>query len=191
MDRREAIKRAALLMGGIVLTPAMLSSFQGCTPQTGSDWQPMLFDETQRTLAEQLAETLIPKTDTPGAIEAGVPSFIDKFVAEVYTQPEREQFLDGLASVNERAQEEEGSAFTELDAEARLRFATRLDEEALSTAVTTELAPAFFRSFKDLTVMGYCWSEPGATQHLRFSMNPGPFQGCVPFEEVGKTWAMS
>lgn len=191
MDRREAIKRAAWLMGGIVLTPAMLSSFQGCSPQTGQEWQPLLFDETQRRLAEQLAETLIPQTDTPGAIEAGVPSFIDKYVAEVHSEEEREQFLRGFDAFAAEAQAETGMAFTELSAEAKLSLATRLDEQALHQPVSEEVLPAFFRSFKYLTVMGYCWSEPGATEHLRFSMNPGPYEGCVPFEEVGKTWAMS
>lgn len=178
-------------MGGIVLTPAMLSSFQGCTPETGPDWQPLLFDDAQRKLVEQLAETLIPKTDTPGAIEAGVPAFIDKYVAEVHTEDERAQFLEGIKAVNERAMQQAGAVFAELEDDARLSFAAALDEEAQHSPMSEELAPAFFRSFKYLAVTGYCWSEPGATGHLRYAMNPGPYQGCVPFEDVGKTWAMN
>ena len=49
--------------------------------------------------------------------------------------------------------------------------------------------PSFWRIMKELTLLGYYWSEAGATQELKYDPVPGKWEACVPFEDIGKTWA--
>lgn len=49
--------------------------------------------------------------------------------------------------------------------------------------------PPFFRTMKELTLLGYYTSQPGATKELRYLQVPGRFDGCVPFAKVGRAWA--
>jgi len=48
----------------------------------------------------------------------------------------------------------------------------------------------FFRTMKELTLIGYYTSEPGATQELRHEPVPSRYEGCVPFAQIGRTWAV-
>jgi gluconate 2-dehydrogenase gamma chain len=86
MDRREALKRTAWLMGGVVSAPAIVGILKGCTAKPTIDWKPVFLTEDQAALVTQVADVIIPKTDTPGAKDAGVPSFIDLMLKDVYSK---------------------------------------------------------------------------------------------------------
>ena len=73
IDRREALKRTAMLMGGALSSSAIAGVLQGCTAQPELNWQPKFLTEDQGRLVAEVAERIIPKTDTPGAKDAGVP----------------------------------------------------------------------------------------------------------------------
>ena len=77
MDRREALKRTAWIMGGVVSAPAIMGVLKGCVAKPTIDWKPVFLSEDQGILVSEVAEIIIPKTDTPGAKETGVPGFID------------------------------------------------------------------------------------------------------------------
>ncbi len=187
MDRREAVKRVALMMGGVVFMPSVLGTLKGCSPRAGVKWTPIAFSAEEAPFVEQLAETLIPRTDTPGALDAGVPSFIDTMVSEVYREEDREMFLKRMREFISETEVRLGSSFTELDAEQKLRYIEEVDKETYEQP--RDDFPSFYHMFKEMTLLGYGSSEQGATQHLRFMMNYGDYKGCIPFEEVGRTWA--
>lgn len=186
IDRKEAIKRSALLMGGLIFAPNALGVLSGCTARPGLDWTPRHFSNAHARLVSSLAETIIPKTDTPGALEAGVPGFIEEMVYTGYTAEARSLFLSGLDALDELATDTHGDRFADLDTETQFRFASEQNRAAIESGITP---PPFFLIVKELTVMGYYTSEPGAKQALRYERIPGRFDGCVPFEDVGKTWA--
>ena len=80
MDRREALKRTAWIMGGAVSAPAHMGILKGCAAKPTIDWTPVFLSSDQGTLISQVAEIIIPKTDTPGAIVVCVDWFIDQIL---------------------------------------------------------------------------------------------------------------
>lgn len=186
MERREAIKRTAAIMGGVIFAPSILGVLSGCTA-TGDPWSPVLLNPGQSKLTKALSETIIPETDTAGAIEVGVPGFIEKMVKEVYTEELRMGFLEGLDSFDSECLNATGKVFADLSSGEKLEYAYEMNRIAISDQ--TAGMPHFFLQFKELTMVGYFTSEVGATQVLRYEPVPGYFDGCIPFEEVGRTWA--
>lgn len=187
MNRRELIKKTALFMGATVSAPAIVGILNGCTAEPGLYWTPKYVSEDQARLIEALAETIIPATDTPGAKDAGVPAFIEKMVFEVYPDDARKKFLDGLEAFGKKVEEQEGEPFSRLSKEQRLAVAQAENKAALESR--GQGGQPFFLSVKELTLLGFFTSEVGATQVLKYEAVPGRYEGCVPFDQVGKTWA--
>jgi gluconate 2-dehydrogenase gamma chain len=193
MDRREAIKRTALLMGGLVSAPAIMGVLNGCTSKPGISWKPEFLSAEQATLVSQVSDIIIPKTDTPGATDVGVPSFIDLILKDVYAKEDQDRFTSGLQAFDEGAKKEYGDSFTDLDEEQQMAFVKKMHDEALQTERNTSPAPKrpFILMMKELTMLGYFTSEVGATQVLQYDPVPGAYKGCIPVSEAGngKTWA--
>ena len=188
MDRREALRRTALMMGGIISAPTIAGILNGCAAKPSLDWKPQFLSEDQASLVTQLAEIIIPKTDTPGAKDVGVPGFIDLMVKDVYSKEDQLKFLDGLKAFNEDAKKELGDTFLDLSPEKQAEYAKKTHDDAI--AANAEQRP-FILKVKELTVAGFFTSEVGATQVLQYEAVPGAYHGCLPLAEAGngKTWA--
>ncbi|MDQ2658374.1 MAG: gluconate 2-dehydrogenase subunit 3 family protein [Bacteroidota bacterium] len=193
MDRREALKRTALLMGGAVSAPAIMGILKGCAPKPGIDWKPVFLKEDQASIISTLSDIIIPRTDTPGAVDAGVPGFIDQMLKEVYKEEDQKFFMDGLVAFNEGAKSGYGDAFADLDEDDQAAYVKTVHNAAVDAEKTTEPAPKrpFILMMKELTMLGFFTSEPGATQVLQYVAVPGAYKGCIPLSEAGngKTWA--
>lgn len=187
IDRKEALKRTALLIGGAVFAPNVLGVLQGCTAQPGVDWEPELFSNEQARLTSSLADVIIPKDEYPSASEAGVPAFIESMINDVYTEEQRNEFLDGLDAFAEKSRLELGGEYYESSEEDRYQLTYNENQDLLE--LEREEDVPFFLRFKELTILGYFTSEVGATEVLRYEPVPGVYNGCIPFEQVGKTWA--
>ena len=193
MDRREALKRTALLMGGMVSAPAIMGVLKGCTAKPGIDWKPVFLQEEQASIISTVSDIIIPRTDTPGAVDVGVPRFIDQMLKDVYSEEDQKFFLDGLNAFNEQAKAEYDEAFTDLDAEDQAALVKKVHNAAVEVETTTDPAPKrpFILMMKELTMLGFFTSEPGATEVLQYVAVPGAYKGCIPVSEAGngKTWA--
>jgi gluconate 2-dehydrogenase gamma chain len=230
IDRREALRRTARLLGGVISAPTLAAMLAGCeAPATGeAGWTPRALSPAQGELVATVAEHIIPTTDTPGARTAGVHRFIDTMLAEYYSPAERDAFLAGVADVDRRAKASKGKAFLRLSPAEQREVLTALDVEAYhgrpAPAATgsramdergqesergrTEGATAeqrkrdptqpqpqparqpFFRTMKELTLLGYYTSQVGATQELKYAQVPGRFDGCVPYATIGRAWSV-
>jgi Gluconate 2-dehydrogenase subunit 3 len=187
IDRREALRRTALLLGGAISAPTLAAMLAGCeTPAAGeTGWTPRALSDEQGAQVATIAEHIIPATDTPGARGVGVHRFIDTMLAEYYSADERAAFLAGLADVNRRARDAKGKTFLQLSASDQRELLAALDADAYRRAP----APAFFRTMKELTLLGYYTSQIGATQELKYARVPGRFDGCLPFATIGRAWS--
>ena len=94
IDRREALRKTALLMGAAVSASALTGILQGCKAAPELTYKPDFFTEDQARLISEVAEIIIPKTDTPGAKDAGVPGFIDQMLKECYKKEDQDEFLE-------------------------------------------------------------------------------------------------
>jgi gluconate 2-dehydrogenase gamma chain len=195
MDRREALKRTALIMGGVISAPAIAGILKGCTARPSLNWKPQFLDNEQAAIVSQVAEIIIPKTDTPGAKDVGVPQFIDKVLKEVYSKEDQDRFTSGLKAFNEEAGHQYGDPYVELEPEQQAEFLKKKLGEALEIERNTKPAPKrpFALMMKELTLLGFFTSEPGATQVLQYEAVPGAYKGCIPLTEAGngRTWATS
>lgn len=181
MNRREVIKRTALLMGGAVSAPAILGILKGCTAKPGVAWKPEFLTEDQAYAITEVAEIIIPKTDTPGAKDAGVPAFIEQMVFKAYKEADRDEFVNGL---NEFLA---ASKFNDLSAEKQKEYVVAEHEKAIKEKGDGK--KSFIFAMKELTLLGFFTSQPGATQVLQYEAVPGGYSGCQPLSEVGRTWA--
>lgn len=186
IDRREALRRTAMLLGASLSAPAIAGVLAGCSARTEGNWTPLVLTSEQGELVATIAEHIIPETDTPGARAAGVHVFIDKMLAEHYPPAVRQRVLDGLADIDARARRDCGGPFIRCSADEQRTLLTRIDQEAFAEA----REPSWFRTVKELTLLGYYTSEIGATQELRHVRVPGRFEACVPLSKIGRAWAV-
>ena len=184
MNRREALQKTALALGYAVSAPALAGLMQGCKPS--ADSKTVFLNDTQATLLGEVTEIIIPRTDTPGAKEAGVPAFIDQMLREVYPKKDQDRFLEGLTALDDEARKVYGNPFVNCEKKHQVLMVKKSHDEALAANAPDQ---PFILMAKELTLLGFFTSEPGATQVLQYNQSPGPYHGCVPLAEVGKAWA--
>ncbi len=201
MNRREAIQKTALTLGFVITESALLGVLNGCKARPDLVYKPDFFTEEQAHTVSELAEILMPRTTTPGAKDAGVPGFIDSMLKEVYPKAQQENFIKSLTSFDEEAKKQFGDFFGACKKEDQLAFVKKKHDEAMSAmgkagvegwwnrGSGSENEMPLVMKVKELTLLGFFTSEPGATQVLQYNQVPGPYQGCVPLEKVGKAWA--
>ncbi len=177
MSRREALKALIALLGGTAAAGGMptLVYAAGDSPRVLSD--------EQLAVLKHAVDVIMPDTDTPGAVKAGVPELIDSMLNDVATPERRDGFIDILGKVDAMAREMHGAGLADLDAGQRYAVVDRCDELAFGETEDDR----WFRPMKQATLFGYYTSEIGASVELRFDPVPGPFQGKVTLEEVGRT----
>jgi Gluconate 2-dehydrogenase subunit 3 len=191
IGRREALRRAALLLGGVLSAPAIAGVLAGCDARSAANgtWEPLALTGQQAKLVSTIAEHIIPETDTPGARAAGVHIFIDKMLAEHYPAEDKQRVLGGLATIDARTWEECDRHFLDCNAAQQRAVLVRIDHEAFAE-VPGRREAHWFRTLKELTVLGYYTSEIGATQELRYVAVPGRADGCVPLTQIGRAWSV-
>lgn len=187
MDRREVLKRVGYIMGGAVSAPAAFGFLSGCGTSNVKEGAHLLLSGSQFETVSQIAETILPPTDTPGAIEAGVPGFIDIMLKEYYPPEERKRYGEELTALDEQCREKMGGSFASLEKDKQETFLTQVEEEAYN-ARSGENQPVYLM-LKELTLLGYFTSEIGCTQALNYNKIPGEFRGCTPLEPDTKAWA--
>lgn len=218
MNRREAIQRVALLMGGAISAPAMLGVLKGYAKEPSADWKPSVFDKDELAVVSRIADIIVPRTDTPGALDVGVPAFIDKMLNEVYSKESRDRYLKELHDFDAEAKKAHGKSFLKLDAQqqkalvqkfqdaaiaderaAKAEAQKKLLQEVRGTAMLQQRTKAsvwahprtFIMTTKELTLLGFFTSKVGATQVLQYVAIPGAYHGCLPVNQAGngKRWA--
>jgi gluconate 2-dehydrogenase gamma chain len=184
-QRRALLKRVAWMLGGAVSAPAALAILQGCSAREtppGVAWTPKFLDATQAGLITALADTLIPKTDTSGALDAGVPAFIDSIMADVYPKDAQERFRAGIQEFDAAAKAS-GTGFLEQDAAQR----TATVKQSIATALSGEYQHRpFILVARELTLLGFYTSKVGITENMEYVSVPTAYHGCVPLSDMKK-----
>ncbi|HKG96076.1 MAG TPA: gluconate 2-dehydrogenase subunit 3 family protein [Gemmatimonadaceae bacterium] len=141
IDRREALKQVAFLLGGAISASTLAGVlardngqlWAATLPRGAQGWAPRTLSAAQAEMVATIAEHVIPATDTPGARAAGVHRFVDALLTDYYPAQERDRFVGGLRGVDARAQRAHKKSFMAL---------TRAQQVALLTAMDREAYPA-------------------------------------------------
>ncbi len=179
LTRRDAIRRAALLLG-VAFSPSLMARALRAQEKgfPGPEKLPGLSTGELET-ASAVAERIIPRTDTPGAIDVGVPAFINLMCVGYLKVDEHDLILGGLDELDNRSTGAHGRPFSKLSPE---------DQDALLKAIAVEpqgKLSRFFRQMRELTILGYFTSEEVGKHVLHYNPVPGGFEACIPISEVG------
>lgn len=203
MNRREFLQCAAILVSGASASQLGFTLTQeqevylASAPNYNTTKANML-TPAQRKIIAAMAEIVIPRTDTPGAIDAGVPNFIELMASDWFNEQEQGVFLAGLADMEERIPQEYGKSFEQLPGSQQLEIMEALEEAASESQwynfanVQREFisdAP-FICQVKELTIWGFFTSELGSTQVLRYDGMPMEFDGELPLSPEDSSWAL-
>jgi hypothetical protein len=177
LDRRALLLGAVFLVGGA----AALTRFargSKTVPAKGA------LAQSQYALLELIADVMIPATDTPGALAAGVPAFVRGMLEQWASAETRMQIAGVLESIDKRAWAVRGASLAQILPEQRHELVRDYDAGAFV------LGDEPYRKFKFLLLAGYYHSEIGATQELRYELVPGTWRACLPFDEIGRASAV-
>lgn len=202
IDRREAIRRVSAMLGGAAFIggSALMTACArergggvdsatvvGATPEP----QQTMFSADEVAYLDEIADTILPETATPGAKAARCGVFMAVMVQDCYTTQDQEIFRAGLGSLNETSVKVNGVPFMQATPEQRTVLLTAIDKEAIDyqTAKKSDDPNHYFRMVKELTLLGYFTSAVGMTKALRYAETPGRFDPCVPHAKGETIWA--
>ena len=205
MERRELLKMIAVLTGGVVIGGDVFLS--GCKSKAADA---TTFSVENIALLDEVGETIIPTTNTPGAKATKIGEFMKTIVTDCYTPDQQKVFGDGLAGLSAACEKATGKSFMDCTADQRKTFLIGLEKEAkeynkqrdekekvAKEKATKEMDPNFvgapshyYTMLKQLSIWGYFSSEIGQKQALRLLPVPGKYDGAYPYKKGDKAWAI-
>lgn len=184
-DRRDAIKALLAISAAGALSSCKASSSDNAAKVVDKDLvyaaKGQFLNANEFVFLSAIAQTIIPKTETAGAMEAGVPETLQSLVSSWGDDNVRTYWRAGLRDLNDAI----GEDFTNMAPEQRHSALAAYDSQVFEN----EIENKFYKDMKSSIVKAYYMSEPGATEELHYDPVPGDFKGCVPFSEIGKAWA--
>ncbi|WP_312237489.1 gluconate 2-dehydrogenase subunit 3 family protein [Stenotrophomonas sp.] len=188
MERRDLLKMIVAATGAAMIGLPALASGQAPAAAAKNT-----FSAADVGTLDEIAETILPRTHTPGAKDAATGLFMAQFVTDCYTARQQATFRAGLADIDTRA----GGRFVALAPQARAELLRTLDAEAskrvvevneTGTANADEAMPHYFTMIKQLAIFGFFTSKVGATDVLRYVAVPGRYDGDLAYVPGTPAW---
>lgn len=194
MERRDVLKYTAFVMGASLSSGTIAALVAGCKVDTSVDWQPAFLTYDQVNFIDELAEVILPKTKTPGAKDAFVTRYIDTIRPLRFSIEDNGKFKSNLDALIKMASQELGKDFVKATAEKKLEWVTAVDKASYEIIknkidLTADERP-FYLSLKEQILGGYFSSEIVAKEFFEFDPVPGSYNGCIPYEDIGRAWAL-
>ena len=191
MKRREALKNVSLFISGTLAIPTGSILLNSCSnPSKELGWNPKYLNDNEAFFLSELANTIIPNTEFPGALAVGVPLEIETYVFNVLEEKNISKFRDGLKKLNHflnNNSSKSSKSFFESNLLEKTKMLNLIQKNKHSEI------RIIYMSLKSSVITSYFNSEIGATKVLKYngpSVVLGSYKGCIPFDEVGKTWAI-
>ena len=187
MNRRDAIASLLAISAAGALAACGSPSSEGGTADVSADFagEGAFFSAAEMAAIAALADTIVPDTDTPGAVAAGVPATLQRLASDWGDDDYRRYMRGGLAALSDMMRREAGQDVASMQPKMRENVLARYDAKVFEGGVDD----GFYRDFKDTVVTAYYMSEIGASEELAYESVPGEWIGCVSLEDYPKTWA--
>ena len=171
MNRRDLLKKGVYGLAGVTLSSALISSLQSCT--SIEKYSPLYFSKTEFSLLSNIVDFLIPKTETPGALEMKVPQFIDIIISETYNNESKNNFSNKLKLLIEdfKSNNIDLSDYNSIKSKFVNDFNNKTHQE-------------IYNQIRDLTVWGFKTSKEIALNVLNYNPIPGYQLGCVDIDKL-------
>lgn len=186
MNRRELLKMVAAATGGVVIGGEFFLA--GCKNPDAGIGTSNTFTESDIAFLDEVAETIFPKTSTPGAKDAKVGQYMTVFVNDCYDQQQQDAFHAGMKSLNDACNKMHGHDFMKAEPAHRKELLVALDKERDEYQKTKKKEDPnhYFQAFKQLTIMGYFTSKEGREGATNYQPVPGKYQGDIPYKKGDK-----
>ncbi|HMI45050.1 MAG TPA: gluconate 2-dehydrogenase subunit 3 family protein [Gemmatimonadaceae bacterium] len=182
MNRREAVKAASALVGGVLITS---NGFLIACARDSTRVASRLLTLDDQSLIEEIADTLLPTTpSSPGAKAAGAGEAINLLLTDCYEPDAQERVVNGLTEFRRMCRSRCGDDFASLPQREREQVLNEIDAEAQKAGPTH-----YFSLVRELSLRAYFSSEVGMTKAMRFVLVPGKWVGCVPLNPGQPAWA--
>jgi Gluconate 2-dehydrogenase subunit 3 len=184
MDRRELLKMIALATGGAVIGGEFFLA--GCNNKDAGTG--LTFSPDDISYLDEIAETILPKTNTPGAKDAEVGKFITVMVNDCYDEKDQAIFQEGMKKLDEACNKMHGHRFMKAEPGHRKELLIPIDKEAKEYATNKKKEDPnhYFTMMKQLTLLGFFTSKPGMTECFNYQPVPGKYDGAVPYKKGDK-----
>jgi hypothetical protein len=182
LDRRGLLTGASAFLGVELAAP--LAKALAADMPAGFTPSHAAFSAEQRALVAAISERIVPTTDTPGAIAAGVPEFIEMMLADWYEATDRNDFINGLGIFEGHCRVQFEHAFVGIAPEEQDLVLTQA-----MTGKISGLSSGFFEHCRQLVLLGYYTSEIGCKQERVYVPVPGRYDGKYPYAEVRRVFS--
>jgi hypothetical protein len=173
-NRRVAIQQLLIIWAGAALLPSCLHNEQ----KVSIPLRQIHIEPEDETMLADLAETILPKTDTPGAKDLSAHLFALKMVDDCFTKTNQEKYTRGMQAFESFVVKKTGKSFTENSVSERQAIVSDLEKQKPGA----DDMSFFYQSTKKLTIQAYTTCEYYLTKIRGYKMIPGKFQGCVPLK---------
>lgn len=197
MNRREAIRNTGLVAGASVMIPSFLALLQSCSEEPRLDWQPQFLNVEEAQFISSFVDVLLPKTDTPGALDVKVDMFLDRVFAKTYNEEAQQRIRADIAQFNTDCTQNHGGVFAALKPEGQTAALTAAEANSgtfngtvWGTAVGEQAPVGFYRSLKSMALWAYLSSAEIGENVLSYDPIPTVYQGCIPLSDVGNSWSL-
>ena len=188
-NRRLFMKKMVALFGATTAAAVMSGCSKPVTKQLAAEGSTTekgnLLSEHEMTVLYSLCETILPKTDTPSAVEVGCHEFVPHQLQHCHSKQQQDDCIQIINTVDIHANTQFGKSFALLQPQQQQQILVTLE----SDNVSTDVEKGQFRFLKALLVFGYFTSEVGVTKVLNYQPVPGGFIGSIPANSDTKSWS--
>ena len=177
MERREAVIKISWILKSALLAPTILTVLQSCQEQVLNTRDLMVLNDEQDDLIKAIADTILPRTESPSASDVKVDRFMDLLLQDVFEDEVKQKFLQGLSQFDVDCQSVTGHSFVDLIESDKYTYLEKVDKEIMEQEYD-DLVP-FYYTFKHLTITIYFTTEQGVKQNLNYNPIPGSYIGEV------------
>lgn len=177
MDRRTALKNCLIFTAGAALLPSCMQE----RSKSSLLLKHLKINAEQEQFMAELCETIIPKTDTPGAKDVGAHLFALMMVDDCSSPDEQEKFVSGLNQFEDLTKKKFNKRFVETTPAQRQEL---LKEMEVKKDLKDVDAVTFYHSTRGLTIQCFTGSQYYLTKVRVYEMVPGRFHGCVPVKSA-------
>lgn len=196
MERRDALKYTAFFMGASLSAATISSIVSGCYFDQSDNWKPTFFTPDQAKFIREIGETMLPKTNTPGAKDAKVDRYLDTIRPLRFETADNEKYKLDLDNFIAETTKELGKPFIKLKKDKAAEWLTEKDKQSFSDFYAAKhldqnTPRPFYLTLKEQILGAYFASEIVAKEYFNFDPIPTRYDPCIPLTDVqGKAWAL-
>ncbi len=200
MERRDALKNIGFGSMGILASTALFGALQGCSSTPEVNWIPTVLRPAEAAQLEKFCEAVLPETDTPGAIQAGVPKHLDKAMGTINKDKDVDYIRKGMAvfvrnydgNYNKATTDEVTAAinqrFKDYEADGSINSRLFADYDKEGPRDEAYLEAFFVNNVVQATFWSYFTSQLVGETVMRYDPIPGKYED-ITYKPGERAWA--